>query len=232
MSEAQLASRLERLERDNRRLKGFAAVALVLAAALAAIYASGPTPQKFTAHEFDVVDDSGAVRVKLDASKGEPEVVLLDSKGNRRVVTALVGGLIPAIALLDAQGMTRMQMDLTLDMPTIALIGAQGNMVKVGLDSGEPDIVLSGGQGNAAEMALHSGEPDINLFDGQGKQGIRIAIASGKPEIWLRDAEDFEMDLGSINTVALTTGQTQRTSAASIMMFGNDNQHHVIWRAP
>lgn len=40
------------------------------------------------------------------------------------------------------------------------------------------------------------------------------------------------MDLGSTRLAAARTGATEQTSAASIVMFGNDKGHHVIWQAP
>jgi hypothetical protein len=56
--------------------------------------------------------------------------------------------------------------------------------------------------------------------------------SSGAPQVELSDPQGFRMDLGSTGTINLKTGETQRTSAASIVMFGNDKEHHVIWRAP
>ena len=55
---------------------------------------------------------------------------------------------------------------------------------------------------------------------------------SGKPWLTLVDPQGFRMDLGDAQTVIPTTGETQQTSAASIVMFGNDEKHHVIWKAP
>lgn len=42
----------------------------------------------------------------------------------------------------------------------------------------------------------------------------------------------FEMDLGGTITRTIATRAIQQTSAASIIMFGNDKTHHVIWQAP
>ncbi len=87
MTETELARRLERLERDNQRLNGFAVAALVLAMAFGAIYATQPTPQTITAHQFEVVDESGRARVAIDTMYG-PNIRLLDAHGNQRVVLA------------------------------------------------------------------------------------------------------------------------------------------------
>ncbi|MGA2607184.1 MAG: hypothetical protein ABSH01_06965 [Terriglobia bacterium] len=83
MSETDLIGRVKKLERDNRRLTGFALAALVLATALATIYATQPVPRTITAHEFDVVDSSGKVRVSMGMPWGAPGIYLSDAQGNQ-----------------------------------------------------------------------------------------------------------------------------------------------------
>jgi hypothetical protein len=46
------------------------------------------------------------------------------------------------------------------------------------------------------------------------------------------DTKGFSMDVGSADLTVPRTGVTSQTSAASIVMFGNDKKHHVIWEAP
>lgn len=168
MTESEIADRLERLERDNRRLKGFALGVLVLAAALGGIYAKQPAPNRILAHEFDVTDSSGKVRVILG----------VDPTGEG-----------------------------------LALLGADGEV--------------------GAEMTLYpSGNKLIALNDAQDQPRVAMWVDSGEPQISLRDARGFSMDLGSTGTVSARTGETQQTSAASIVMFGNDKDHRVIWQAP
>ena len=142
----------------------------MLATALTTIYATQPVPQTITAHEFDVVDNSGKVRVSMNLSAEDAS----------------------AIALYDAQGIPHVQ------------------MIVAPFDS-HPLIGLSDAEGASAEIALHRG---------------------GSPNITLKDANGFEMDLGSTATVNAKTGTSEKTSAASITMFGSDREHHVIWQAP
>jgi hypothetical protein len=162
MSETELTGRLEKLERDNRRLKGFAVAALVLATALATIYATQPVPQKVTAHTFEVVDDSGRLRAELRMSGDRPALTLYDAQ--RFPVVALAGGDKPALFLIRAENVGH--------------------------------VLLS--------------DSFLRLVDAQG----------------------FEIDLGSTGKLNGGTGATEQTSAASIVMFGNDEKHHVIWQAP
>ncbi|MGH9357712.1 MAG: hypothetical protein ACRD1O_00885 [Terriglobia bacterium] len=207
MSEAELVKRLEKLERDNRRLKRSALAALMLAAVLLAGYAASCSrnqrasgarnaPEKITAHEIDLTDSSGKVRVKMYADeKGATGIVLSDAKGKKRAAVAVdSSGGTAGIALTDAQGEPREMM---------------------GVDS--------------------SGAPGIWLDDAQGIPRASMAVSSsGNPTIELTDAQGFGMTLGRTSTATPTTGQTQRTSAASIVMFGKSKSkdHPVIWRAP
>ena len=170
MTEMELVQRLERLERDNRRLKRLGAAALTMAAALGAIYATRPAPEKVTAREFDLVDSSGALRAQVGTTRDGGSQIIL-SAGSKA-------------------GYVRI-----------------ANVPSVGAG------VEFSGPGNKGWMDLVVG-PDA------------------EPNIELNDPHGFKMDLGSTRTVAPTTGQTQQTSAASIVMFGNDEKHKVIWKAP
>jgi hypothetical protein len=163
MSERDLIERLEKLERDNRRLKGLALAPLVLATALATIYATQPVSPVIEAHMFIVVDDSGRKRMTLSEN---------------------------LIMLYDAQGKPRAMMSL---------------------DPWGAAIVLSDAEGKASAL--------LNV------------TPEGQPSITLGDRQGFEMDLGSTKTVVPVTGAVEQTSAASIVMFRNDKEHHVIWRA-
>jgi hypothetical protein len=168
MSEIELRQRLEKLERDNRRFKRLGIAALALVAGLVTIAATRPVPDKIAAHEFDMLDSSGKVRVKIAMdcpSKFSafcwPDIDLYDESGKMR--TAIDAGM----------------------------------------------LSISSSEGNAT-LSVDVNGPAFEIVDPQG----------------------FRMNLGGTATVTPKTGQTQHTSAASIVMFGNDKKHHVIWRAP
>jgi hypothetical protein len=195
MAEKELVERLEKLERDNRRLKGFAVAALILAAALGAIYATRPVPDVIKAHEFDVVDRAGNVRAEMRMNPaGEPDFAIFDQGGRLR------GSL-----YVDAGGSSQ-----------VALYGKGGNV--------------------ALRMSANPDASGVILF-AQMKPKFQLPLVmevtpGGQPGVTLRDGQGFTMDLGSTGAVAPTTGAAERTSAASIIMFGNDKKHHVIWKAP
>lgn len=217
MREAEIASRLEKLERDNKRLKAVVLAAAVVAAALSAIYATRPLPRVVRAREFEVVDNSGDVRARLSGDWNEPTVGLFDTHGRARAMMSVLPNGSPAIVLSDAQSNPR------------AVIGVN--------PGGAPGITLYDAQGNGktrATMGVNpDGSPVIGVYDAQGIPRATMQVnPDGLPMISLDDARGYSMDLGSTATEDATTGEMQQSSAASIVMFGNDKQHHVIWHAP
>lgn len=223
MSDTQLVERLEKLERDNRRLKGFAVAALVLAAAFGTIYATRPVPQKITAHEFDVVDSSGRVRITLDRFS----LNFFDESG--RLAIALLNATNGAGLVFYGRGNQKIG---KFSWPVSRM---QLNSWGLYLDDKEGNTAIElGGVGKAdspiPELMLQGASPLISLGDWQGKPRIGMAIVSDEPSISLFDAQGFQMDLGSTGKINARTGATEQTSAASIVMFGKDEK--VIWQAP
>ena len=197
MSEIELAERLERLEGDNRRLKGFAFLVLVLTTALATIYATQPVPDVIKAHEFEVVDSSGSVRARLRMQPPYPTKL-------REALRSI------------APGFTE-QPSPELWMGTSFTQNGQAGLVQTVLSADQLTLSARGG-GRGVQTA--------NL-----EQDGLIVVAQ-RPIVTLSDTQGFQLSLGSTNTATPATGATQNTSAASIVMFGNDKHHHVIWKAP
>jgi hypothetical protein len=60
-------------------------------------------------------------------------------------------------------------------------------------------------------------------------------LSTGQPTLTLKDQDGFRMDLGYVGYKGTKIGAPTvkgYSSAASIIMFGNDEKHHVIWNAP
>jgi hypothetical protein len=109
--------------------------------------------------------------------------------------------------------------------------------------SAQPDLALYDEFGRLrAQIGLESsGSPNIDFLDAQGNPlgrsttsvNLKMGLDPlGFPALQLSDPQGFRMDLGSTNTVMVPTGERHETSAASIVMFGNDKEHKVIWKAP
>jgi len=188
MNDTELGRRLEKLERSNRRLKHFGLAALVVVAGLVAVAATRPAPQKITAHEFDVVDGAGNVRIRL--------------------TTFAEGASITVAPNLEPP------QDGKENTPVVS-IGTNGKRSWVDL-------------GYLGWFKAPTTQPVVAVDSFMG-----LGVSQSKNSyIGLRDGQGYSMSLGSASTVVPTTGQTQQTSAASIVMFGNDKKHHVIWKAP
>jgi hypothetical protein len=165
MTERELVERLECLEGAHRRLKGFAVAPLVVTTALVTMYATQSAPQKITAREFDIVDNSGVQRMRMNVN---------------------------GINISDADGVAR-------------------------------EGLVTDTDGSAV----------ILLLDAQGVDHAAISVSpQGAPAIRLADSQGFQMNLGSTGKVNFKAGTTEKTSAASIVMFGKDEKHHLIWQAP
>jgi hypothetical protein len=79
-------------------------------------------------------------------------------------------------------------------------------------------LIIEGGSGVQVE---EHGSARIGLFAARGMPGLDLADAGG-----------YETQIGVADLKYPSTGETRRTSAASIVMLGNDEKRHVIWQAP
>src|SRR5947207_11253838 len=87
-------------------------------------------------------------------------------------------------------------------------------------DSVYPQTVSSwSGSHNAIEMFGSAGTFRVNLDEDLG--GPRIAVT---------DKEGYSLNLGRVDVEFPGTGQNERTSAASLVLFGKDKK--VMWSAP
>lgn len=188
MTEAELTKRLEKLERDNRRLKRGGLALLAMLVTLTTIYATRPVPDVIKAHEFDVVDTAGKTLATLDA-KGGYGYVLLKSAHSGQVAEISTG---------------------------FQAIYANPSH----LGATEAGIGLSDNAGALVFSAMAS------------RTGGRIFLTGDEPQIAVADTKGFKTTIGSKRLLNPTTGETYRTSADSIVIFGNGKKQRVIWKAP
>ncbi len=207
MTENDFARRLEKLERDNRRLKQIAFAGIALAAALGVIYSVAcssernpagikPDAERVTAREFDMVDSAGKVRVKIamdcpQAANCRPEIRLIDAVADsgEQEEASLLGD--------------RLQFS----------VSSKGN---------SPTITTQ----------LGSGSGGGGLLSLEGNYGTYVRVNANSPSVEIKDSQGYVMDLGAADLTAVVSGETSQTTADSIVMFGNDSKHHLIWRAP
>ncbi|HVA02031.1 MAG TPA: hypothetical protein VMV34_10280 [Terriglobia bacterium] len=218
MSETDLAQRIETLERDNRRLKRVLAVAgPALLVALGFLYAFPRSSARMRlrsaadvihAREWDLVDSSG--RVRLQASMDcalptgcSPQIRLFDQDG--KALTTLGAG---ALSFSGKTGEARLSAG-SLHFSSSPEGGIAGAMAQIGITPG------SGGH--------------LSLV---GKGLSHFFVNSDLPRVEMGDSQGYMMELGASDLTTVNSGQTRQTTAASIVMYANDKQHHVIWQMP
>jgi hypothetical protein len=151
MNETELIARLEKLERDNRRLKRVGTAALMMVAALGLMAATQSVPNVIRAHEFEVVDSAGKVGMRLRASseganmliapnlsapsEGKTAAVSLGANGDRSWVTLGYAGWFTAPT--KTQPFVAMEGSLSLSNssakgPTVVFSDSQGYVMSLG----------------------------------------------------------------------------------------------------
>jgi hypothetical protein len=219
MNEKEFAARLERLERDNRRLKRVAAAGITLAAALGVIYAvacsSGrnslvvkSSAERIAAREFDVVDGAGKVRIQmavncLPASNCRPTIKMFDQEG--MPVTSIGAGTLTVSSEKEDASLVGGHLQFS--------VAAEGSAPRV-----------------TAELGSGTGGGGLLSLTGMG--GSYVVANGNSPSIELKDPQGYMMDLGAVDLTTVISGQSSQTTADSIVMFASDKKHHLIWRAP
>lgn len=218
MTDPELLARIEKLERDNRQLKRLGAAACALVGALGLVAAARPLPNVIKAHEFEVVNGAGKARIRLYATPISASVDVLDAQGNTTASMEAFDWLRSSYITAGQDGE---------DNAVIASGPRFGSYVGVGY-APHYNSAIKGKSGTALRDALKSYSK--RLLNGPSV-GMGLSPA-GTANISIKDSRGFRMELGNTATVDLKTGATQDSSADSIIMFGNDKKHHVIWQAP
>jgi len=160
--------RLEKLEKQNRRMKWFAAGTVI--ALLGVGFLTGQTtPEKVVeANSFVLKDEAGNVRAALAMVEGSPMLRLFDSAGRPRIVEAVtvIGA---SIGVLDAAGKPRAALGAAL--------------------TGEPSVTVFDEDGKPrGVLSAPNGVPGLALFDSARKQRITVALnAAGAPNVTMLD---------------------------------------------
>jgi hypothetical protein len=143
--------RLERLERDNRRWKYVAGVA-VACLGLAMLLGAAPgkkakIPDEVRARRFVLVDAADNARAELAATAAnQPQLILLDEAGRSRLMLSLSQYGEPALGFADDAGTRRIVLSLDLYGILLRFSDAAGHL-RAALAvpaEGEPEFELVG----------------------------------------------------------------------------------------
>jgi hypothetical protein len=211
-----ILERLEKLERQNRWPKraGVAALVLLASTLLAGFATQRPAkhpgdPETVEAQRFVLKNARGDIRAELSLDDGEPRLVLRDG-----------------------QGMPRALLSLATAAPSIVLHNDKGEPRTIrGSTAGEPSLTLYGGLGKGSVMLdVSAGEPTLTLFGSQVKSNATLYVSLDGPSLEVSDAAGFKAVVGTAELETIRTGESHRTSAASVVLFNKDGK--VIWRTP
>ncbi len=230
--ESAILKRMERLERENRTIKG-AALLLMLTAGAILLMGQAPRSRKIEASEFVLLDSAGKSRGELAmAPDGTPQLVLYDAKGKSRASLGVSDSDGPSLLLTDVNA--RMGDGVMLTQDGLTLFHKQKQRATLALfEDGTPGLSLRDGEEKlrASLLLRDDGTPHMSLMDGeQQTRADLVLLENSVPRLSLSDPEGFETVLGSTNLVTPGTGEHHQTSAASIVLFSKDKK--VLWSAP
>lgn len=216
-----LARRLDRVERENRRMKQAGAVVLAM---ISAVVLMGQVPPN------KVVD---------------AEVIILrDAKGKPRGGLFVNSDGLVALALSDMDGITRAEVGVRADGTTHLLFRDKTSKPRVILRHREDATAFFFADKGDRPRALLSLEADdslslnlydhgvLNFWDKAGKNRLVLGVSGdGSPALRLIDkAGVVRADLGSTSLKMKRTGEVVQRPESSLVLF--DDAGKVVWSAP
>ena len=144
MSDASSVSqRLDKLEKQNRRLKMALTLFTILAGCLVFVGARFRGGRTITARRIVLKADSGATRAILGMRSAGPGLVLYDENGENIEALLAVLQTGPVLSLYDRNGATRALLGVTPKGATLALNDQHGKLrVEIGFSSNEPNVTF------------------------------------------------------------------------------------------
>ena len=219
----EILTRLERLERENRRLKRGALIGVAVAASLIAL--------------FGLLGQAQTTQQKAPAARAKKPAAPAAAPAPPPPAPFVMPKNIEAesFVLKDANGRVRAELAMSGEGPSLKFRDQSGSaLVTLSLlDSapGGPLLLLSDGQHHASlSMSVTSGQgSQLSLIGERADIQAHIAVAPDGTEMELTDKDGFAASIGN-GVKANKSGQVKNTTAGSITLFGKDRK--VLWSAP
>ena len=203
-----LLSRVERLEKENRRFKRGALVALVAIVSVGLMAQTKQTAPSSTQKRRAPAPTPAPTGPTAIEAQG---FILKDLNGHVRAELGLTGST-PSLKFKDENGSALVTLALNSDAP------------------GGPLLLLSDPQHHAsvALSVLEHAGPQFSLTGERADIQLHMGVAPDGTTLELSDKEGFTTSIG--NGVVAKNGQAKNTSAASIVLYGK--QRKVLWSVP
>lgn len=224
--------RIETLESANRRLRR-AGLAIALVAVVVVAMGQAKPTRSVEAQEFILRDTSGRERAALRMVGDSPEFVLEDRRERKLAVLRLDGSRSPVLSFYGRDGEESMKLSEYLFQ-----LGGEtdkAGLVQITAASAGPTIDTKASPEElkrAVEAGASLTKPIASIYLGASnrKGSLSLAVEGGDPNLQIQDNNGFETILGSTELVTPRTGETHKTSAASVVLFGKDSK--ILWSAP
>ena len=200
-------SRVERLEKENRRLKQGALLFLLAVVSIGLMAQTRQTPSSTQRQKGRAPAPAPAGPTAVEAQG----FILKDSNGRVRAELGFMGSS-PSLKFKDESGSALVTLALNSDSP------------------GGPMLLLSDPQHHAsvALSVLEHAGPQLSLTGERADIQLHMAVAPDGTTLELSDKDGFTTSIG--NGVVPKNGQAKQTSAASIVLYGK--QRKVLWSVP
>jgi hypothetical protein len=183
----------------------------VLSLGLPFLMAQGQwTPKVAGANSFILHDADGTIRAKLAFCGEDPCLTFLDWGGKKDME------------------LTKYLFQLGGDSDKMGVVQFSAASFGPAIDTNaSPDEIRK-----AVDASARFAKPLASIFLGAGTEKSRLGLVAEASEahLLLHDSNGFETILGNTDPVTERTGETHKTSAALLVLFGKDGK--VLWSAP
>lgn len=200
-----LLSRIERLEKQNRRWQRGALACFVAVASFGLMGQSQRKPAKAPA-------TTSAPAFVMPKNIEAESFVLKDSSGKVRAELSM-GGTGPSLKLRDQSGTALVTLSLNDDAPA-------GPMLLMSDAQHHAGLSMSILQGSGSQLTLTGERSDIQAHIGVTPDGTSLALS---------DQDGFTTNIGN-GVQPAKGGQIKKTTAASITLFNKDRK--ILWTTP
>jgi hypothetical protein len=172
-----LQARLERVEKQNQRMKTYMILLSITFLALAAIGAKEATQdghfRQITAERLTIVDEAGQELILIGSDKMEGIGIRINNWKGKKILgmgsTADESGT--GIMVLDEQGRPRIGLGMDEGVPSVALVNDKGKkfLAMGGDERGYGFVIMDENEVERAGLGLKEGTTGIVLYDDKGQ---------------------------------------------------------------